>query len=96
MKKRVLLYFFTLTIPLFLGVLTWQSSRYMDLKEEVRQLEAEQTEWIDSNKRLIAGIAMLSSPERIEYIAKNDLGLVKKRPEEILQIRIEGRKGLDG
>jgi cell division protein FtsL len=96
MKKRALLYFFTLTIPLFLGALTLQSTRYMDLKQEVRQLEAEQTEWIDSNKRLIAGIAMLSSPERIEHIARDELGLVKKRPEEILQIRIEGRKGLDG
>jgi cell division protein FtsL len=59
----------------------------------MRRLETVQEEWIESNKRLIAGIAVLSSSERIEHIAKNDLGLQKKAPEEILQIRIEDSDG---
>jgi cell division protein FtsL len=90
MGRRVLMYFLILTIPLFLGLTTLQSSRYAQLEREIRRLETAQEEWIESNKRLIAGIAVLSSSERIEHIAKNDLGLRKKAPEEILQIRIEG------
>jgi hypothetical protein len=39
---------------------------------------------------------MLSSSERIEQIAKNELGLVKKTPEEIMQIKIEGANRTDG
>ncbi len=63
---------------------------------EIKQLEKTQIEWIESNKRLIAGIAMMSSSERIERIAVNELGLVKKTPEEILQIKIEGNRRTDG
>jgi cell division protein FtsB len=96
MKGRIFLYLITLTIPLFLGAAAWQSARYAELEEEVHQLELSQEDWVDSNKRLIAGIAVLSSSERIEYIAKNDLGLVKKRPEEVLQIRIQGGRRIDG
>jgi cell division protein FtsL len=96
MSKRILLYFLTLTIPLCLGAAVWQSTRYTELTWEIEKLEAEQEEWLENNKRLIAGIAVLSSSERIENIAKNDLGLVKKSPEEVLQIKIEGGPEGDG
>jgi cell division protein FtsL len=79
-----------------LGAAVWQSTRYTELTWEIEKLETEQEEWLENNKRLIAGIAVLSSSERIENIAKNDLGLVKKSPEEILQIKIEGGPGGDG
>ena len=96
MKNRNwFLYFVVITIPLFLGLCVWQSHRYNSLKLELDRLEQTQANWIDSNKRLIAGIAVLSSTERIENIAKNDLNLRKIRPEDVLQIRIEGGKGLD-
>ena len=93
MKRLVWLYFFTLTLPLFLGVAVWQSRNYGALRREVRQLEVVQEEWIESNKRLIAGITLFSSAERIEHIAVEQLGLTKKQPEEILQIRIENGRG---
>ncbi|MHB9292487.1 putative cell division protein FtsL [Hollandina sp. SP2] len=94
--QLVLLYFIALTIPLLLGITAWQSSRYAALERQVGQLEVDQVEWIENNKSLIAGIAVLSSPGRIEKIAKNELGLSKIHPENVLQIRIEGRKSLDG
>jgi cell division protein FtsL len=96
MRRRILLYVFALTLPLCLGAAAWQSVRYTELTWEIEKLEAMQEEWVENNKRLIAGIAVLSSSERIEHIAKNDMRLVKKPPEEILQIRIEGGSGLDG
>jgi cell division protein FtsL len=96
MSRRILLYVLTLTIPLCLGAAAWQSVRYTELAWEVEKLESLQEEWVENNKRLIAGIAVLSSSERIENIARNDLGLVKKLPEEVLQIKITGGPGGDG
>jgi cell division protein FtsL len=89
----LLLYFVVFSIPCFLGVIAWQSTRYAGLERETRRLEAVQENWVESNKRLIAGIAVLTSSERINYIAVHDLGLSRIRPEDVLQIRIEERTG---
>ncbi|MDR0760130.1 MAG: cell division protein FtsL [Treponema sp.] len=96
MSRRILLYVLTLTIPMCLGLAAWQSAKYTELTWEIEKLESVQGEWVENNKRLIAGIAVLSSSERIENIAKKDLGLVKKQPEEVLQIKIRGEPGDDG
>lgn len=96
MKGRPLFYALVLSIPLFLGLVVRQSIRFNGLTEEVRRMERVQEERVENNKRLIAGIAVLSSPERIEAISRNELGLVKKTPEDVLQIRIEGGSGFDG
>ena len=92
-KRYLLLYFIVLTIPLCLGILVWQSNRYQNLVKELERLEQSQTEWIESNKRLIAGIGEYSSPERIENIAKSQLELQKIPPEYFLQVKIMGGKG---
>ena len=88
MIQRFFFYVFILSIPAFLGLSAWQSSRYGDLERELKKLEKTQEEWVENNKRLIAGIAFLSSPDRIEHIARDELGLQKKQPEEVLQISI--------
>jgi cell division protein FtsL len=89
MAKKILLYVIVLTIPLSLGLVAWQSAQYSALKKDVERLNTVQDELIMGNKRLITEIASLSSPARIEKIAKNDLGFGKKAPEEVLQITIE-------
>jgi cell division protein FtsL len=91
MKKYLLLYAAVITIPLLLGLNAWQSNRYISLRQEIKRLEEAQEEWVESNKRLIAGIAVLSSPKRIEFIAR-EMGLRKIRPENVLQIKIERGK----
>jgi cell division protein FtsL len=91
-KKYFLLYFFAFTIPLFLGLLVWQSNRYQNLVREIVRLEQTQTEWVESNKKLIAGIAENSSAQRIDSIARNQLDLRKIPPEYYLQVRIVGGK----
>jgi cell division protein FtsL len=83
----------TLTIPVFLGLVVWQSVRYANVEREVEHLEIQQKEWVKSNKSLIEGIAVLSAAERIEYIAVYELGLSKVMPEHVLQIRIQGGEG---
>jgi cell division protein FtsL len=79
---------------MLLGALGWQSARYAALEKEVKRNEKVQEEWISSNRRLIADIALLSSSGRIESIAVHNLGLSKKRPEEVLQIQITGDRDL--
>jgi len=94
MKARFLfLYFVVITIPLFLGLIVWQSNRYRNLTNEITRMEQTQVEWVESNKRLIATIAEYTSPERIERIAVNEMELKKIRPEYLLQVRIVEGKG---
>lgn len=92
-KKYFLLYLMILSIPVCLALLVWQSNRYQNLSRELVRLEQLQGEWIESNKRLIAGISEYSSPERIEFIAKNQLELRKIRPEYLLQVNVVEGKG---
>jgi hypothetical protein len=58
-RRYAFLYFIVLTIPLFLGLTAWQSIRYRDLDRNIRRLEAIQEDWIENNKKTIAGIAVL-------------------------------------
>jgi cell division protein FtsL len=92
-KKYFALYVAVLTIPLFLALTAWQSFRYAGLKQEIKRLEQTQADWIESNKRLIAGIAVLSSARRIEHIARTELKMVKIKPENVSLVKIEGGKG---
>jgi len=92
-KRFLLIYVLVLSIPLCLGLLVWQSNRYKNLAGELERLEQTQAEWIESNKRLIAGIGEYSSPQRIENIAKSELKLNKIPPEYFLQVKIMGGKG---
>jgi cell division protein FtsL len=89
-RRYALLYFLVLTIPLFLGFSAWQSVRFQETEKNVRRLEAIQESWVVSNRKLIAGIAVLSSSARIERVAIHDLGLLKVQPEDVLQVRIDG------
>jgi cell division protein FtsL len=91
MKKYVVLFYFVVfTIPVFLGLNAWQSSRYISLKQAIRRLEKAQSEWVESNKRLVVGISVLSSPSRIEHIARREIGMSKIKPENVQQIKIQG------
>jgi len=92
-KRYVFFYFFVLSIPILLGIVALQSTRYGELDRTVRRLEAAQEDLVEDNRRLIAGIAVLSSSARIGQVAVRDLGLTTIRPENVLQIRIEGGHG---
>jgi cell division protein FtsL len=89
-KKYILLYLIVFSIPLLLGLLVWQSNRYTNLGNDLIRLEHAQTEWIESNKRLIAAISEYSSAQRIDNIARNQLNLRKIPPEYFPQVRIMG------
>ena len=75
-------------IPLMLLATVWQTSRYSAIDGEIARIERAQYEMIEANARLIAGITVLSTPERIERVATNDLSMRKARAEEILRIEL--------
>ncbi|MCX7656575.1 MAG: septum formation initiator family protein [Treponemataceae bacterium] len=88
MKKRLWLYLWSLSIPLLFLVQVWQVNRYERILRDVNTLVKRQQELIDENKRYVAAIAVLSATERIERIAREELGLEKKRAENIIQLSI--------
>jgi len=91
MIKNVLTVLMTIAIPLALFSSVWQTSRYTKLDIEVQSISKEQYDVIATNKRLISGITVLSTPERIEKLAIGDLKMRKALPGEIM--RIELKKG---
>lgn len=84
-----------LAIPLMLSAVVWQSSRYMALQRETSAMELLQGDVIDSNKHLISGISLLSTPERIERVAEEELSMRRALKDEILRIALK-KGGLGG
>jgi cell division protein FtsL len=66
-----------------------QVYRYQALERRVETLKQEQADLFERNKRMIANIAIVSSPERIEEIAEEELELSRLDPEEKLRIIVE-------
>ena len=88
-RRYILIYFICITIPLFLGIVAWQSVRFTELDRSTRRLEAAQEQWVENNNRQLAVIAVLRSSARIEQVAVQYLGLSRIRPEEVLQVMID-------
>ncbi len=89
MKRLPILFVALLVISLFfMG--TWQGFRYQQLVREVRLMEEEQKSWLEENKKLIAGLAVFSSPERIEHIAREQLQLNRIDRSRVLKVVSEG------
>jgi cell division protein FtsL len=86
--------FFIITALAFLSLFflnSWQGFRYQELKRDVEELEAEQQEWLEKNKKAIAALAVLSSPERVKNLAENELGLRPIESSDILKVVIKAR-----
>ena len=80
MKKVVLLACAAL-LPVVIFANVWQAARYARLKDEVESKAQVQAQWLEQNKRLITGLAVLSSPDRIEKLARDEFKLERAQPE---------------
>ena len=89
--KRLGIYLLALSIPFFLVVAMVQSQQYMNIEKEVAELEQVQKDLIESNKALVTDISVLSSSERIEKIAVEELGMRKATSDEIVRVSIKGK-----
>ena len=75
--KRFAVIAFVLFVLSFFYLNTWQGYRYERLEASVAALEREQKDWLERNKKIIAGLAVLSSPARVAELAESELGLSK-------------------
>ena len=87
--NKVLVLLLAFTVPVFFFLQVLQSYQYMNLEKQVQLLETEQKEWVEENKKVIAGIAVMSTPERINSIARDELGLDKIDTSDIVRVKPE-------
>ena len=76
-RARIIAYIFAVLIPVLLTVQVFQAYRYKKLRNEIKRLETRQVELVEQNRKLISDISVLSSSDRIEKIAEDDLGMHK-------------------
>lgn len=91
--NRKLLLFCAATLPLFLGAVVVQAIHYQDLKREVAAQERQQEEWVEKNKKVLAGVTVLRSPQRIEALAQTDPGLQEVGADRTVKVRFQANKG---
>ncbi|HAC31220.1 MAG: cell division protein FtsL [Treponema sp.] len=89
-KVKLIALIATLLIPLLLVLQAFQAHRYKKLRAEIRSLEDKQVELVEQNKKLISEISVLSSSERIEKIAEDELGMHKAGTNDIVRVEIKG------
>jgi hypothetical protein len=85
--NRKLLLFCAATLPLFLGAVVVQAIQYQDLKRDVAAMEKEQDVWVEKNKKVLAGVNVLRSPERIETLAEQDPGLTVVGADKTVKVK---------
>ncbi|MBN1524433.1 MAG: cell division protein FtsL [Spirochaetales bacterium] len=87
--NRIVVLLLACTVPVFFFLQVLQAYQFLNLEKQVQLLEAEQKEWVEQNKKLIAGISVMSTPERIDAIAQDELGLEKIDSSEIVRVKPE-------
>mgnify|MGYP002857060073 CR=1 FL=1 len=89
---KIFLTLLALSIPLMLCLYALESKKYTNLKKEVTELEGRQEKLIEENKKLVSDIAVLSSADRIEKIAQEELGMHKAESEDIVRVEMTGER----
>ena len=95
MIKNLCAFVLLMMIFVFLFAMVWQSYQYSRLEREITRLERQQAQIVEDNRRMISGITVLSTPERIQRVAVEELGMRKAETHEITRISIS-RGGLGG
>ena len=85
-----------MSVPALLFLNAWQAFQYEMAENEVAKLEELQRDWLESNKKLLVGIEVLSAPERIESLAASDAEVEKVANRNGIHLRIENSNGGNG
>ena len=81
-----------LLIPCMLFLYGFQAIRYSKLKLEIKALEQKQEMLIEENKKIVNDISVLSSADRIEKMAVEELGMHKAQADDIVRVEMTGEK----
>ncbi len=91
--KKVVILFILLTVPFSVFIVVQQVFINEKIQKEMKVLTEKQRTLFEKNKRLIANIAILKSPARIESLAKNNLHLKEIPDDKIIHISIRSDGG---
>ncbi len=89
--RRTVISLLALSVPLMIFLTVHQVYSYQVLEQRVREMKEEQADLFEKNKRMIANIAIMSSPARIEEIAREKLELESLDSEKKLRIIVKRR-----
>lgn len=90
--SKILTCVLAISIPFLLLILGIQAKKYAELSKEVSDLEKKQEQLVEENKKLISDISLLSSTDRIEKIATEELGMHKAETSDIVRVQMAGEK----
>ena len=90
--SKIIICIFVLSIPLMLCLYAMKAREYTELTKNIEELEAKEEKLIQENKKLINDIAILTSAERIEKIAVDELGMHKAESDDIVRVEMTGEK----
>lgn len=76
-----------LVIGAFIFVTVWRGLAFINVGYQIRGLERKQSELLNMSRELEIERAMLSSPERIERVARERLGMMEPTPDQIRIVR---------
>ncbi|TNF50685.1 cell division protein FtsL [bacterium] len=76
-----------LAIGAFIFINVWRGLAFINVGYQIRGLERKQSELLHMNRELEIERAMLSSPERIERVARQKLGMIEPTPDQIRIVR---------
>ena len=65
----------------------WRGLAFINIGYQIRDLERKQAELLHLNRELEIERAMLSSPERVESVARGELGMTEPTPDQIRVLR---------
>lgn len=91
--KKVAILAFLLVVPTLFFLNVHQSVRFEQLHRSAQALEEAQESLLEKNKRAIAAIEVLTSPRRLEELARRDLGLVKLDRDRFTTVTIRRENG---
>ena len=89
---RIGICLFVVLIPFMLFMYGFQAKRYSKLKIEIKALEQKQEKLIEENKKIVNEISILSSADRIEKMAVEELGMHKAQADDIVRVEMTGEK----
>lgn len=76
------------TVPLILFANIWQVFRHDRLAERLEALEQEQSAVLEKNRRIISAIEVYDSPERVNRLAEESLGLEPVEPSDVILMTV--------
>lgn len=88
--NRKLILLCAATLPLFLGAVVVQAIQYQDLQRDVAAKEREQVQWVEKNKKALAGVTVLRSPQRIDALAGQDPTLEIVGADRTVKVQFQG------